>query len=61
MTETPARPMVFIATPCFGGLVSQHYMQSVLGLVQFGSRANFDVTLALLVMIPSLRAAATRW
>jgi hypothetical protein len=48
MTETPARPMVFIATPCFGGLVSQHYMQSVLGLVQFGSRANFDVTLALL-------------
>jgi hypothetical protein len=48
MTETPARPMVFITTPCFGGLVSQHYMQSVLGLVQFGSRANFDVTLALL-------------
>jgi hypothetical protein len=59
MTETPARPMVFIATPCFGGLVSQHYMQSVLGLVQFGSRANFDSPCS--VMIPSLRAAATRW
>ena len=30
MPETPRRPMVFIATPCFGGLVSQHYMQSVI-------------------------------
>ncbi len=48
MTETSPRPMVFIATPCFGGLVSQHYMQSVISLIQFASRANFDATLALL-------------
>ena len=48
MTETPRRPMVFIATPCFGGLVSQHYMQSVISLIQFGSRAHFDAALALL-------------
>jgi hypothetical protein len=48
MSETQAKPLVFIATPCFGGLVSQHYMQSVLGLVQLGAKANFDVTLALL-------------
>ncbi len=48
MSETQAKPLVFIATPCFGGLVSQHYMQSVLGLVQLGANANFDVTLALL-------------
>ncbi|MCI0467990.1 MAG: hypothetical protein L0Y57_13485 [Beijerinckiaceae bacterium] len=40
--------MVFIATPCFGGLVSQHYMQSVISLLQFAGEANFDVTLALL-------------
>ena len=60
MRKSQARPNLFIATPCFGGLVSQHYMQSVLALVQFGSIANFDVTLALLGMIPSLRAAATR-
>jgi hypothetical protein len=48
MSETQAKPLVFIATPCFGGLVSQHYMQSVLGLVQLGAKASFDVTLALL-------------
>ncbi|QBR70791.1 hypothetical protein CU048_05305 [Beijerinckiaceae bacterium] len=48
MTQTAQRPSVFIATPCFGGLVSQHYMQSVLGLVQFASLAGFDTTLALL-------------
>lgn len=48
MTESQQRPMVFIATPCFGGLVSQHYMQSILGLIQLASRANFDATLALL-------------
>ncbi|WP_036261938.1 hypothetical protein [Methylocapsa aurea] len=48
MTQTAARPMVFIATPCFGGLVSQHYMQSILGLIQFASQAGFDAALALL-------------
>ncbi len=48
MTGTPSRPMVFIATPCFGGLVSQHYMQSVIRLIQFASQANFDAALALL-------------
>jgi hypothetical protein len=40
--------MVFIATPCFGGLVSQHYMQSILGLMQFAGPAGFDAALALL-------------
>ena len=48
MTGIPSRPMIFIATPCFGGLVSQHYMQSVIGLIQLASRANFDAALALL-------------
>jgi hypothetical protein len=46
--ESPHRPMVFVATPCYGGLVSQIYMQSVLGLVHFASVAGFDATLALL-------------
>ncbi|WP_245257421.1 hypothetical protein [Methylocapsa acidiphila] len=40
--------MVFIATPCFGGLVSQHYMQSILGLIQYASQNSFDAALALL-------------
>ncbi len=48
MTPTTSRPMVFIATPCFGGLVSQHYMQSILGLMQFAGPAGFDAALALL-------------
>lgn len=42
------RPLVFIATPCFGGLVSQHYMQSVISLVQLAGQAGFDAMLALL-------------
>ncbi|ACB96773.1 hypothetical protein [Beijerinckia indica] len=46
--KKPYRPLIFLATPCFGGLVSQHYMQSVLSLVQFGGQAGFDITLALL-------------
>ncbi|WOJ89080.1 hypothetical protein RZS28_14900 [Methylocapsa polymorpha] len=48
MTHMATRPMVFIATPCFGGLVSQHYMQSILGLIQFASQKGFDAALALL-------------
>lgn len=48
MTHSATRPMVFIATPCFGGLVSQHYMQSILGLIQFAGQAGFDAALALL-------------
>ncbi len=42
------RPTVFIATPCFGGLVSQHYMQSVISLIQYAGQAGFDAMLALL-------------
>ncbi len=49
MTEPAAqKPMVFIATPCFGGLVSQHYMQSILALMRFAGSAGFDAMLALL-------------
>ncbi len=46
--QKASRPMVFIATPCFGGLVSQHYMQSVISLVHYASQAGFDAALALL-------------
>jgi len=46
--QTPTRPMVYIATPCFGGLVSQHYMQSVISLIQYAGQAGFDAMLALL-------------
>ena len=46
--QSPTRPMVYIATPCFGGLVSQHYMQSVISLIQYAGQAGFDAMLALL-------------
>jgi hypothetical protein len=39
---------LFEARPCFGGLVSQHYMQSVISLIHFAAQANFDAALALL-------------
>jgi hypothetical protein len=39
MSETQAK-LVFIATPCFGGLVSQHYMQSVLASSNSGQKPN---------------------
>ena len=42
------RPHIFLATPCFGGMVSTGYMQSVLGLVQAAGVAGFDLSLALL-------------
>ncbi len=45
---TQQRPLVFIATPCFGGLVSQHYMLSVVGLMHHASHAGYDAALALL-------------
>ncbi|MGD0633120.1 MAG: hypothetical protein ABSA13_02400 [Beijerinckiaceae bacterium] len=48
MTTNQKRPLVFIATPCFGGLVSQHYMLSVLGLMHHAAQVGFDATLALL-------------
>jgi len=40
--------MIFIATPCFGSLVSQHYMQSIISLIQYAGPAGFDAMLALL-------------
>lgn len=42
------RHHVFLATPCYGGVVTQGYMQSVIGLMQQASTDGFDVTLALL-------------
>ncbi|GBQ69379.1 hypothetical protein AA103196_2197 [Ameyamaea chiangmaiensis NBRC 103196] len=39
---------VFIATPCFGGLVTQSYMQSVLGCMAEAGGMGFTMTLSLL-------------
>jgi hypothetical protein len=42
------KPVIFIATPCFGGVVSQNYMLSVIRLMSYAKSAGFDVTLSML-------------
>jgi hypothetical protein len=44
----PSKPNLFIATPCFGGMVTQRYMQSTFALFQFGNNAGFPVAIELL-------------
>ncbi|MDR3508554.1 MAG: hypothetical protein P4L64_11700 [Caulobacteraceae bacterium] len=43
-----SRPLILVATPCFGGMVSQKYMLSVMRLTAHGPSAGFDVSLSLL-------------
>jgi hypothetical protein len=42
------RPHVMLATPCFGGMVTSAYMQSVLALMQTAGATGFDLSHALL-------------
>ena len=41
-------PLVVIATPCYGGMVTQNYMISVLRLMEYCPTSNFRATTALL-------------
>jgi hypothetical protein len=43
-----SRPSILIATPCFGGMVSQNYMLSVIRLMGHAASAGFDTGLSLL-------------
>jgi len=42
------KPFILIGTPCYGGQVFQGYMESVIQLMGYASRNDFDVSLALL-------------
>lgn len=42
-----AKPYLLIGTPCYGGLVAQGYMESIIGLMVYGSTHGFDMTLAM--------------
>jgi hypothetical protein len=42
------QPHLFVATPCFGGMVSQRYMISAIGLLQLGASVGVKVSLDLL-------------
>ncbi|HEV7454331.1 MAG TPA: hypothetical protein VGO07_03670, partial [Candidatus Saccharimonadales bacterium] len=41
------KPFVLIGTPCYGGLVSQNYMESVIQLMSYAATHGFEMTLAL--------------
>jgi len=41
-------PHIFVSTPCYGGLVTQRYMQSTFALLQRGNEQGYAVTLQLL-------------
>ncbi len=43
-----SQPLILVATPCFGGMVSQGYMLSVIRLMSHAKSAGFDVSLSLL-------------
>jgi len=52
-------PFLMIATPCFGGMVTQLYMTSVLRLIQSAPSLGFGATLAMLgydSLVPRARA-----
>ena len=44
----PAKPFLLIGTPCYGSLVAQSYMESVIGLMAYAGGQGFDLSLALL-------------
>jgi hypothetical protein len=43
-----SQPLILIATPCFGGMVSQNYMLSVIRLMSYAKSAGFDISLSML-------------
>ncbi len=42
------KPHIMVATPCYGGFVSQRYMQCVFALLRHGQGLGFEVSLELL-------------
>jgi hypothetical protein len=42
-----SQPLVFVATPCFGGVVTQGYMLSVMRLMSYAKSAGFEVALSM--------------
>jgi hypothetical protein len=42
------KPLILIGTPCYGGMVMQGYMESIIKLMSYAAQNQFDVSLALL-------------
>jgi hypothetical protein len=48
MSQPPIfKPSILLATPCFGGVVWQNYMLSVIRLMNYARSAGFDVSLSM--------------
>jgi hypothetical protein len=45
---TAGQPLIFVATPCFGGMVTTGYMMSIVKLMQYAELNNFRVSLNVL-------------
>jgi hypothetical protein len=43
----PQKPFILIGTPCYGGLVAQKYMESIIELMCYAATHGFDMTLAM--------------
>ena len=43
-----SKPLIVVATPCFGGMVAHSYMMSILQLTQRASRGDFDIDVYIL-------------
>lgn len=43
-----SKPFVFVATPCYGAMLHQSYIESILDLMQYSHQAGFTATLTLL-------------
>ncbi|GEN64346.1 hypothetical protein [Acetobacter oeni] len=48
MNSVAFSPHVFIATPCFGGVVTQTYMQSVIGCMASAQQHGIELTLSMI-------------
>ena len=44
----PKKPFLVVATPCYGGLVTQRYMYSIVSFVQRGEQAGLAIVVDLL-------------
>jgi hypothetical protein len=48
MTSHEPPKLLFVATPCFGGMVTTGYMMSIVKLMEYAERHNFSISLNVL-------------
>lgn len=48
IASSPSSPSIYVATPCFGGMVTTGYMTSIIKLMQYAELHGFQISLNLL-------------